>query len=105
MRLLIVGGGPAALATARAYREAKGEGDVTIITPELAVPYQRPPLSKDYLRGEADDHDLPIEDEAWYENHGVLVRLGAEAESLDPQAKTLLLGNGETLRYDACVLA
>ena len=84
MRLLIVGGGPAALATARAYREAGGDGDVTLLTPELAVPYQRPPLSKEFLRGELDDDDLPIEDEAWYENHGVDVRLGAEVETLDP---------------------
>src|SRR5690349_7198280 len=97
MRLLIVGGGPAALAAARGYRDAQGDGDVTILTPELVVPYQRPPLSKDYLRGEMDDSDLPIEDEAWFENNGVELRLGGEAESLDPQAKTLLLGNGETL--------
>jgi NADPH-dependent 2,4-dienoyl-CoA reductase/sulfur reductase-like enzyme len=105
MRLLIVGGGPAALAAARGYREAGGDGDVTLITPELALPYTRPALSKDYLRGETDDGELPIEDEAWYENHGVDVRLGGEAETLFPAGKTLRLGNGETLRYDACVLA
>src|SRR5262245_48162587 len=105
MRLLIVGGGPAALATARAYREAQGDGDVTILTPELAVPYTRPALSKGFLRGELDDGELPIEDEAWYENQGVDVRLGAEAQTLDPAARTLLLGSGETLSYDACVVA
>jgi NADPH-dependent 2,4-dienoyl-CoA reductase/sulfur reductase-like enzyme len=105
MRLLIVGGGPAGLAAARGYRDAGGDGDVTIITPELAVPYTRPALSKDYLRGETDDAELPIEDEAWYENQGVDVRLGAEAETLDPDAKTLLLGNGDALSYDACVIA
>jgi 3-phenylpropionate/trans-cinnamate dioxygenase ferredoxin reductase subunit len=105
LRLLIVGGGAAALATARGYREADGDGDVTIITPELAVPYTRPALSKEFLRGGLEDGELPIEDEAWYENHGVLLRLGAEAETLDPSTHTLLLGSGETLRYDACVLA
>src|ERR1700749_1658707 len=105
MRLVIVGGGPAGLATARAYREAGGDGHVTILTPELAVPYTRPALSKEYLRGELDDSQLPIEDEAWFENHGVDVLLGGESERLDPEAKTLLLGKGETLSYDACVLA
>ena len=105
MRLLIVGGGPAALAAARGYRQAKGDGDVTILTPELVVPYTRPALSKEYLRGEIEDGELPIEDEAWFENQGVDVRLGGEAEMLDPRAKALLLGSGETLRYDACVLA
>ncbi len=105
MRLLIVGGGPAALSTARAYRDAGGNGDVTILTPELALPYQRPPLSKEFLRGELQDHELPIEDEAWYENHGVDVRIGAEAMTLDPGARTVLLGSGQSLGYDACVLA
>ena len=52
MRLVIAGGGPGALATARAYREAGGDGDVTLITPEAALPYTRPALSKEFLRGE-----------------------------------------------------
>jgi 3-phenylpropionate/trans-cinnamate dioxygenase ferredoxin reductase subunit len=105
MRLVIIGGGPAAHATARAYREAQGEGPVTIITPELTVPYQRPPLSKHFLRGEMDDAELPIEPPEWYAKHAVEVRLGAEAETLDPAAHTITLGSGETLGYDACVLA
>ena len=105
MRLVIVGGGPAGLATARGYREAGGDGAVTILTPELTVPYQRPPLSKEFLRGEMDDDELPIEPRGLVREHGVEVRLGAEAETLDPTARTILLGTGETLRYDACVLA
>ena len=105
MRLLIVGGGPAALAAARGYREAGGDGAVEILTPELAVPYERPALSKEFLRGELDDDELPIEDEAWYESHRVKLRRGAEVETLDPGAHTLLLSTGETLSYDACVLA
>jgi NADPH-dependent 2,4-dienoyl-CoA reductase/sulfur reductase-like enzyme len=105
MRLVIVGGGPAAHATARAYREAQGEGQLTILTPELTVPYQRPPLSKDFLRGEMDDSELPIERPEWYAKHAIEVRLGAEAETLDPAARTITLGSGETLSYDACVLA
>jgi 3-phenylpropionate/trans-cinnamate dioxygenase ferredoxin reductase subunit len=105
MRLLIIGGGPAALATARAYREAGGDGDVTLLTRELSVPYTRPSLSKEYLRGERDDDDLPIERAEWYARTSVEVRFGAEVETLDPDARTLVLGSGETLHYDACVLA
>jgi len=104
MHLLIVGGGPAGLAAARGYRDAGGKGDVTMLTPELAVPYTRPQLSKDFLRGETEEVD-PIEDAAWYENHGIDVRLGGEAMTLSTVAKTLVLGTGETLSYDACVLA
>src|SRR4051794_6663538 len=99
MRLVIIGGGAAGFAAARGFREAGGEGDVEILTPELVLPYRRPPLSKEFLRGEIDDDDLPIENEAWYVRHGVSVLRGAEAESLDPGAKTILLGNGETLTY------
>jgi NADPH-dependent 2,4-dienoyl-CoA reductase/sulfur reductase-like enzyme len=105
MRLVIVGGGPAALATARAYRNAKGDGEVTILTPELTVPYTRPALSKDFLRGETEDADLPIEPPAWYTDHAVEIRLGTEAETLNPATSTLTLAGGETLHYDACVLA
>jgi NADPH-dependent 2,4-dienoyl-CoA reductase/sulfur reductase-like enzyme len=105
MRLVIVGGGPAAHATARAYRQAQGEGELIILTPELTVPYQRPPLSKDFLRGEMDDSELPIKPPEWYAKHAIEVRLGAEAETLDPAARTITLGSGETLSYDACVLA
>jgi NADPH-dependent 2,4-dienoyl-CoA reductase/sulfur reductase-like enzyme len=105
MQLLIVGGGPAALAAARGYRAAGGEGDVTLFTPELVVPYQRPPLSKEFLRGELDEAGLPIEDEAWFENQGVEVRLGGEVKTLDPAARKLTLGSGAVLEYDACVLA
>jgi len=105
MRLLIVGGGPAAFAAARGYRDAGGDGEITLFTPELAVPYQRPPLSKEFLRGELDEAELPIEDEGWYRRHGIEVRLGGEVESLDPAARTLTLGTGETYAYDACVLA
>ena len=105
MQLLIVGGGPAALAAARGYRDAGGKGDVTLFTPELVVPYQRPPLSKEFLRGELDEGALPIEDEAWFEHQGVDVRLGGEVETLDPTARTLTLFTGTVIEYDACVLA
>jgi 3-phenylpropionate/trans-cinnamate dioxygenase ferredoxin reductase subunit len=105
MKLVIVGGGPAALSTARAYRQAGGDGSVVILTPELTVPYRRPPLSKGFLRGEVEDSALPIEPPDWYVQRKIEVRLGAEAETLDAAAHTITLGSGETLGYDACVLA
>jgi flavin-dependent dehydrogenase len=49
---LVIGGGPAGIASARAYRDAGGEGSVAIITDEHRMPYRRPPLTKQVLRGQ-----------------------------------------------------
>ena len=63
--LLVIGGGPAGLAAARAYREQGGGGRVAIVGDEHRMPYHRPPLTKELLRGEASEGDLPIESAAW----------------------------------------
>ena len=101
MRLVIAGGGPAALATARAYREAGGDGDVTLVTPETALPYERPPLSKAFLRGEVDENELGIEPADWYAEHGVDVRTDAVVALRAGEVQL----RRETLAFDACVLA
>ncbi len=101
MRLVIAGGGPAALAAARGYRDAGGDGDITLVTPEARIPYNRPPLSKDFLRGEMAEDELPIEPAAWYAEHGVAVRTDL-VTALKPGEVEL---RHDTLRYDACVLA
>ena len=53
--------GPAGFATARAYREAGGAGTLALVTDEGTMPYRRPPLTKDLLRGEMNEEDLPLE--------------------------------------------
>jgi NADPH-dependent 2,4-dienoyl-CoA reductase/sulfur reductase-like enzyme len=102
--LLVVGGGPAALSTARSYREAEGDGSVAIITDEHRPPYRRPPLSKDLLRGESSESDLPIEDEAWFAEQEIALVSG-RAIVLDPGARTVSLSGGRELTYVSCVLA
>ena len=103
-RVVIVGGGPAGLATARTYREAGGRGAVTLLTAEPHLPYERPPLTKDHLRGESPRSALWLEDAAWYAEHAVEVR-HAPAVALDPDAGRLELLGGDVLGFDACVLA
>ena len=107
MRLVIVGGGPAALATARAYREAGGDGDVTILTPELTVPYQRPPLSQGVPARRDWRTRRPADRAAGVvrANTASTSASAREADTLDPARARVALGTGETLRYDACVLA
>jgi NAD(P)H-nitrite reductase large subunit len=103
--LVIVGGGPAGLATARAYRETGGEARVTLLTSEPYAPYNRPPLTKEYLRGESSREDLPIESEDWYEETGVDLKPLTTVAGLDRERQFVTTNEGEELRYDACVLA
>ena len=102
--LLVVGGGPAGLAAARAYREARGHGAVGIVTDEHRMPYNRPPLTKELLRGEAGDDELPIESEAWLRKQQVRL-LSGRAVTLDPDDRAVSLSGGRELRYRSCVLA
>jgi len=102
--LLAIGGGPAGLAAARAYREAGGPGKVAIVTDEHRMPYNRPPLTKELLRGESDEADLPIEEEPWLIEHRVGL-IAARAVSIDARTREVLLTGGRTLPYDHCLLA
>lgn len=104
-RLVIVGGGPAGLATARAYRDAGGLGHVVILSTEPYPPYNRPPLTKDFLRGESGREDLPLEAEGWYRNNDVGLRLSTVVESLDRERSSVETDAGERFAFDACVLA
>ncbi len=103
--LVVVGGGPAALETARAYRVAGGAGAVTLLSADRHPPYNRPPLSKDHLRGESGTHELPLEDDSFYAAQGIDLRLGVRVAALRPDDRAVVLDDGSTLAYDVCVLA
>ncbi|MGA9856688.1 MAG: FAD-dependent oxidoreductase [Solirubrobacteraceae bacterium] len=102
--LLVIGGGPAGLSAARAYREVGGVGPVAIIADEGRVPYDRPPLTKQLLRGEASESDLPLVEERWLVEHRVAL-VDGRAVALDPHGREVTLSGGRVLRYDRCVLA
>lgn len=104
-RIVIVGAGPAGLATARSYREHGGHGEVTLVGAEPVLPYQRPPLSKEFLRGEIDADALTIEQESWFREHDVQLRLGVTASAIDPEHGIVTLAPAERLRADTIVLA
>lgn len=104
-RLVIVGGGPAGLATARAYRNAGGQAETVILTSEPHAPYNRPPLTKEFLRGESGREDLPLEDRAWYGDNAVELRTSTAVVHLDRKRGLVETEGGEEIPYDACVLA
>jgi NADPH-dependent 2,4-dienoyl-CoA reductase/sulfur reductase-like enzyme len=99
-----IGGGPAALSAVRAYRESGGAGQVALVTDERRVPYQRPPLTKELLRGEMQEAETTIEDEFWFWREGVSL-IGGQAMKLEPDASEIVLAGGRTLRYRKCVIA
>ena len=103
-RIVIVGAGPAGLATARAYREAGGTAEVTMLGKEALIPYSRPPLTKEFLRGELDASELPIEEPSWFEEHDIQLRLGCQVTAIDPSTGAVH-ADGYALRADVIVLA
>lgn len=103
-RLVIVGGGPAGLSTVRAYREAGGRGRVRILASEPYPPYRRPPLTKEYLRGETSRDELPMQGRNWYEENNIELHLSTESTGLDTERMVVQTEDGE-FPYDACVLA
>src|ERR1700722_14402235 len=104
-RLVVIGGGPGALEAARAYREGGADGEVVLVSADEYLPYNRPPLSKDFLRGESEEDVLGLEDGSFYRHHDIEVRLGTRAQALDTGRRVVTLSDGETLSYGWCILA
>lgn len=103
--IVIIGGGLASASAARGLREAGSDGDVVLVTAEPHHPYERPPLTKDYLRRDADRSSAFTTGEGWYEEHAVDVRLGTTVVGLDVADRRLTFADGGTLRYDKLLLA
>ena len=103
--LLIVGGGLSSARAIKAYREAGGEGTVRLISADSFVPYHRPPLSKRYLRGEAEVADTLVESEAYYAEHGVEVELETVVATLDLEGRRVLLEGGGEREFDRLLIA
>jgi len=103
-RIVVVGGGPGGFSTARAYRQAGGRGQVILISAESYPPYNRPPLTKEYLRDEIERDQLPIESAEWFEENNVELRLATTVRSLDRDRRVVETEDGE-VPYDSLVLA
>ena len=106
-RILILGAGHAGGTAAALLRQQGWSGPVTLLGEEPIAPYQRPPLSKAWLKGEADAASLALRPESFYGEHRIELRLGARAERIvrgDACGEVELEG-GEALAYDRLILA
>ena len=101
---VIVGASLAGAKAAETLRQEGFDGRVVLVGAEDARPYERPPLSKDYLRGEVGREKVYVHDEGFYGEHEIDLRLGRTAESLDTSSGELELDGGERLRYDRLLL-
>src|SRR5512132_684768 len=102
---VIVGASLTGAKAAETLRAEGFDGRVVLIGAEEQRPYERPPLSKDYLRGEVDRETVYVHPEGFYAEHDVELRLGRTAVSLNPARSELALDDGERLRYDRLLLA
>ena len=101
---LLVGGGLASANCATELRKRGAEGSILLVGREPEPPYERPPLSKEYLRGEAGREDAYVNPPSWYEENEVELRSGTNVMSLDPQARTAKLQGGEEVAFGKALL-
>ncbi|WBH15231.1 NAD(P)/FAD-dependent oxidoreductase [Sphingomonas radiodurans] len=97
--VVIVGAGHGGAQAAIALRQAKFDGTIAVIGAEPELPYERPPLSKDYLAGDKTFDRILIRPAAFWQERGVEMLLGHEVTALDPAAHTVTTAAGETIGY------
>jgi 3-phenylpropionate/trans-cinnamate dioxygenase ferredoxin reductase component len=102
---VIVGGGLAGAKAVEALRDSGFDGDLILCADEQHPPYERPPLSKEYLAGKKSLAEFTVHDLDWYRDNHVDLRLGAGVTSLDAGARTVGLADGTTVAYDKLLLA
>ena len=102
---VIVGGGLAGASAAAQLRKDGFDGPVVLIGEEAEHPYERPALSKEYLRGDGDRGALAVHPPSFYDEHGIDVRTSTPATQIDAAAREVVLGDGHRLGYDRLLIA
>ena len=101
---VIVGASLAGAKAAEALRAAEFDGPVILIGNETERPYERPPLSKDYLLGTAERESIYVHSPEWYGDHEVDLRLGTTVTGIDPSAHDIVLADGSRVGYAKLLL-
>ncbi|WP_350333271.1 NAD(P)/FAD-dependent oxidoreductase [Coralliovum pocilloporae] len=103
-QLVIVGAGQAAATLVEQLHREGYDGEITVLGDETVLPYQRPPLSKDYFKGATDVDRLVLRPAAYYDDAGVTMKMGTRVASIDRESKTITTDQGEAISYDTLVL-
>jgi len=102
---LLIGGGLASASCARKLREEGAGGRILLVGREPDLPYDRPPCSKEYLRGGKRREDLPFEPAEWYAEREIEVLTRCSAMKLDPAAQTVKLSTKEEVGFERALIA
>jgi 3-phenylpropionate/trans-cinnamate dioxygenase ferredoxin reductase subunit len=101
---VIVGAALAGAKAAEALREEGFDGRIVLVGDEAELPYERPPLSKDYLRGESPREKARVHPDGFYESHDIELREATTVEAVDTSTATVELQGGEHIAYDRLLL-
>lgn len=104
-RIAIIGAGQCAAAAGAALRSRGYDGEVVIVGAEAELPYERPPLSKDYLLGKATADELRIQSPDWFSEHDIRLALATSVLEVDPGARRLRLSDGQDVGFDHLLIA
>ena len=104
-RIVIIGAGQAGAQAAYSLRQGGYRGAIAIVGDEPQPPYQRPPLSKGYLKGELEAERLFLKPLSYYPEHAIELLTGRAAAEIDPAARTVRLQDGRSLAWDQLVIA
>ena len=103
--VVIIGAGHGGVELAAALRQHQFSGSIALISDEPDVPYQRPPLSKDYIKRAANTPALVLKPENFYADNAIDLRLGVKAEAVDRESRSVALSDGGSILYGHLVLA
>ena len=102
---VIVGGGLAGAKAAEALRDNDFDGHIVLFAQEDHLPYERPPLSKEFMAGKKSFEEFAVHNAAWYRDHDVDLRLGTEVTAIERHKQSVTLPDGEAVSYDKLLLA
>ena len=102
---LLIGGGLASAQCAAELRKRGADGSVLLVGREPEPPYERPPVSKEYLRGEAERRDAYVNPASWYEENGVELLTGRNVMKLDVDSRTASIQGGEEVAFGQALIA